>query len=219
MSTSPAVEDPRRHAPATLRNRDAILAMLRDELPPHLLRPDLFRTGGVLLEIASGSGEHAAFMAPQLGPLTWQPSDFEAAALAGIDAHARDSGATNIRPAVQIDVTAAVWPLAAADAILCCNMIHIAPWAAAEGLFRGAARLLRQAEAPLILYGPFRRHGAHTAPSNAAFDDSLKSRDPRWGVRCLDTEVAPLAAQHGFVRHRIVEMPANNLAVAFRAHG
>jgi hypothetical protein len=199
-------EDPRRHAPATLRNRDAILDVLRALLPE----------AGLLLEIASGSGEHAAFMAPQLEPLVWQPSDFDADALAGIDAHARDSGATNILPAVQLDVAADVWPLAAADAILCCNMVHIAPWTAAEGLLRGAARLLLEPGAPLLLYGPFRRHGAHTAPSNAAFDDSLKTRDPRWGVRCLDTEVAPLAARHGFALDRSVDMPANNLTVVFR---
>lgn len=203
--------DPRRHAPATLRNREAILAMLRDVLPPSLLRE-----GGLLLEIASGSGEHAAFMAPQLAPLVWQPSDYEAEALPSIDAHAADSGATNIRPALRIDVTAADWPLAKADALLCCNMIHIAPWAAAEGLVAGAARLLDGHDAPFILYGPFKRNGQHTAPSNAAFDDSLKARDPDWGVRCLDGEVAPLAARHGFTRMDVVPMPANNLTVVFR---
>lgn len=199
--------DPRRHAPATLRNREAILAVLREELPKT----------GLLLEIASGSGEHAAFMAPQLSPLIWQPSDFEAAALPSIDAHAADSGASNIRPALQLDVTTTQWPVSQADALLCCNMIHIAPWPAAEGLIAGAARILKQT-APLILYGPFRRNGVHTAPSNAAFDDSLQARDPRWGVRCLDTEVVPLAARNGFALARIVDMPANNLTVVLRRH-
>jgi hypothetical protein len=198
--------DPRRHAPATLRNREAILALLRDVLPKE----------GLLLEIASGSGEHAAFMAPLLAPLVWQPSDYEAEALPSIDAHAADSGATNIRPALRLDVTAADWPLAKADALLCCNMIHIAPWAAAEGLVAGAARVLSAPDAPLILYGPFRRNGTHTAASNAAFDDSLKARDPDWGVRCLDSDVAPLAMRHGFTRMQVVEMPANNLTVIFR---
>ncbi|WP_300296871.1 DUF938 domain-containing protein [Ferrovibrio sp.] len=198
--------DPRRHAPATLRNREAILAVLRAELPKQ----------GLLLEIASGSGEHAAFMAPLLAPLLWQPSDFDADALPSIDAHAADSGATNIRPALRIDVTADDWPVRQADALLCCNMIHIAPWAAAEGLVAGAARILAGETAPLMLYGPFRRNGVHTAPSNVAFDDSLQARDPRWGVRCLDSEVAPLATRHGFTRMSVVEMPANNLMVMFR---
>lgn len=204
--TADMTADPRRHAPATLRNREAILAVLRDVLPKE----------GLLLEIASGSGEHAAFMAPQLAPLAWQPSDFEADALPSIDAHAADSGAANIHPALRLDVTADDWPVRQADALLCCNMIHIAPWAAAEGLMAGAARILSGGSAPLILYGPFRRNGAHTAPSNAAFDDSLKARDPRWGVRCLDGEVAVLAARHGFTRMQVVEMPANNLMVIFR---
>jgi hypothetical protein len=198
--------DPRRHAPATARNRDAILAVLKDGVAP---------SSGLLLEIASGSGEHAAFMAPQLAPLLWQPSDYDADTLPSIDAHARDSGAANIRPAIQLDVTAQPWSLAAVDALLCCNMIHIAPWVASEGLFFGAAAIM-PAGAPLILYGPFRRDGAHTAPSNADFDASLQQRDPRWGVRCLDTEVTPLALAHGFIRDRIVAMPANNLIVIFR---
>ncbi len=201
-----ASSDPRRRAPATQRNRDAILGVLQRVLPSE----------GVLLEIASGTGEHAAYMAPRLpGSLLWQPSDADAGALAGIDAHARDSGSERILAALHIDVTAARWPVAAADAMLCVNMIHIAPWAAAEALFENAARLLPEG-APLVLYGPFRRDGAHTAPSNAAFDADLKASDPRWGIRCLDSEVAPLAARHGFDLDEIVAMPANNLSVVFR---
>lgn len=201
--TNPA-SDPRRHAPATLRNREAILAVLQDVVPRQ----------GMLLEIASGSGEHAAFMAPQLAPLVWQPSDYEAENLPSIDAYAADSAAANIRPAVRLDVTQQPWPVSACDALLCCNMIHIAPWAATEGLFAGAARIM-PAGAPLLLYGPFRRNGAHTAPSNAEFDSSLQQRDARWGVRCLDTEVAPQAARHGFALQRVIAMPANNLTVIF----
>jgi len=196
--------------PATLRNRDAILAVLREVVPRRVIE-----AGGVLLEIASGSGEHAAFMAPQLAPLVWQPSDYDAENLPSIDAYAAESGATNLRPAMQLDVLLQPWPVTACDALLCCNMIHIAPWAAAEGLFAGAAAIMPK-DAPFILYGPFRRHSVHTAPSNAAFDDSLKSRDARWGVRCLDTEVVPLAQRSGFALERIVEMPANNLTVIFR---
>lgn len=216
MTTSPPpAPDPRRHMPATLRNREAILAVLRDILPQRLLQE-----GGLLLEIASGSGEHAAFMAPQLKPLVWQPTDYEAENLASIDAHASDSrnaagAADNIRPALQLDVTQQTWPVTQCDALLCCNMIHIAPWAAAEGLFAGAGRIMPK-DAPLILYGPFRRRGTHTAPSNAAFDESLKGRNPLWGVRCLDTEVQPLAECSGFALDRVIEMPANNLTVIFR---
>lgn len=193
------------HAPATLRNRAPILAELRRVLPAR----------GLLLEIASGTGEHAAFMAPQLPGLEWQPSDTRAAALADIDGYARDSGCRRIRPAVQLDVTASEWPLTHADAVFCANMIHIAPWAAAEGLFAGAGKIL-QSGAPLVLYGPFKRDGADTASSNARFDEALRSQDPRWGVRCLDREVMPLAERAGFRLDDVVAMPANNLTVVFR---
>ena len=204
MTATP--DDPRRHMPATLRNRDAILAVLKDIVPQQ----------GLLLEIASGSGEHAAFMAPQLQPLLWQPTDYEAETLPSIDAYAADSGSNNIRPALQLDVTQQPWPVKACDALLCCNMIHIAPWAAAEGLFGGASAIMPQS-APLILYGPFKRHGRHTAPSNETFDaEFLKARNPLWGVRCLETDVVPLAQRTGFALDRVVEMPANNLTVIFR---
>jgi hypothetical protein len=199
------------HAPATLRNREPILAVLRDVLPAR----------GLLLEVASGTGEHAAFMAPRLSPgLAWQPSDADPASLAGIDAHTRPlregppQGA-RILPALLLDATAAAWPVARAAALFCCNMIHIAPWAAALGLLAGAARLLSPG-APLLLYGPFKRAGEHTAPSNAAFDRMLRERDPAWGVRCLDSEVAPAAAAEGFAAPEVRQLPANNLAVVLR---
>ena len=199
--------DPRRHAPATLRNREALLPILAAHLPG----------AGAVLEIASGSGEHAAFFAPRLASeILWRPSDADPDALASIDAHAAASAAPEkIAPALALDVTAGSWPIDRAAAVFCANMIHIAPWAAAEGLFRGAGAIL-PAGAPLILYGPFRRDGAHTAESNAAFDDSLKARDPRWGVRDLDGEVAPLAQAHGLDLAAIEAMPANNLTVVFR---
>lgn len=195
------------HAPATLRNREPILEVLKNVLPAK----------GVLLEIASGTGEHAAFMAPQLGSgWTWQPSELSAEALEDIDSYAAESNCEHIRPALVLDVTEKTWPLDRADAILCCNMIHIAPWKVAEGLFAGAAQILPP-EAPLILYGPFKRNGEHTAPSNAQFDKVfLKQRNPLWGVRCLDTEVTPLAQENGFALDEIVQMPANNLSVIFR---
>jgi SAM-dependent methyltransferase len=194
-----------RTAPATARNREPIFEVLQGALP----------ATGLLLEIASGTGEHAAYMAPKLPGWRWQPSDGEADALATIDEHARVSGCARILPAIVLDVREQSWPVAQADAAFCCNMIHIAPWAAAEGLFAGAARILLPG-APLVLYGPYKRYGAHTAASNAAFDADLQARNPAWGVRCLDSEVTPLARSLGFSREAVVEMPANNLALVFR---
>lgn len=208
---TPSPEPDLPHAPATLRNRAPILAVLRQALP----------ASGLLLEVASGTGEHAAWMAPQLpAGLAWQPSEGDPAALPGIDARTaplRRDGAPGVRlrPALLLDVTSSDWPVAAADALFCCNMLHIAPWAAAEGLLAGAARLLPPG-APLILYGPFKRRGEHTAPSNAAFDAALRAQDPRWGVRCLEGEVAPLAAAQGFGAPDIHDLPANNLALVLR---
>ena len=198
------MSDHKRHAPATLRNRDAILAVLQGIAPKD----------GTLLEIASGTGEHAAYMASKLlGSLRWQPSDGDIGALSSIDAHA--AGNPRILPALLVDVRATHWPIEQADAMFCANMIHIAPWQASEGLFAGAGRVLISG-APLVLYGPFKRDGAHTAASNEAFDVSLRSRDPSWGVRCLESEVVPLAKPHGLVLDEIVAMPANNLSVVFR---
>lgn len=203
-----------RHAPATLRNRDAILAVLQRILSHG--QTALPQERRLLLEIASGTGEHAAWMTPRLPGWTWQPSDADTAALADIDGHARQSESSErILPAIRLDVLAPDWPVKTADAILCCNMIHIAPWAATEGLMRGAARALKP-DAKLILYGPFRRHGEHTAPSNAKFDaEFLRARNPDWGVRCLDTEVQPEAARHRLEIAEVVEMPANNMTVVF----
>jgi len=196
------VTDARREAPAVARNRDAILAVLRGILPAR----------GLLLEVASGSGEHALHFAPAFPGLTFQPSDPDPDARASIDAWC--AGVPNIRPALALDATAPNWPVARADAVLCINMIHISPWASCEGLLRGAARALPPG-APLILYGPFKRGGAHTAPSNEAFDADLRARDPDWGVRDLE-EVAAAAAATGFGPPEITAMPANNLTVAFR---
>jgi SAM-dependent methyltransferase len=201
--------DPRRHAPATARNREAILAALRDILPQR----------GLVLEIAAGTGEHAAFMAPRLGAeLIWQPSDADPAALAGIDAHARDSGAGTIRPAIRLDVTDPAWPITSAAAVFAANLVHIAPWRAAMGLFAGAGRLL-EPDGVLVLYGPFKRDGRHTAASNEAFDRSLRRSDPGWGVRCLEGELDPLAAAAGLDRDQVVPMPANNLVVVWCKRG
>jgi SAM-dependent methyltransferase len=194
--------DLRRHAPATLRNREFILTVLRRVLPPR----------GVVLEIGSGSGQHAAFFAAALPELTWQPSDADPDARASTTAWCRDL--PNVREPLAIDTSDDVWPLATADAVVCINMIHIAPWRACEGLVRGAARVL-PAGGVLYLYGPYRVDGAHTAPSNAAFDADLRTRNPAWGVRDLEAVVG-VARTCGLAHAETVAMPANNLSVVFR---
>jgi hypothetical protein len=190
-------------APAVARNRDPILAVLREVLP----------AAGTVLEIASGTGEHAVHFAAALPHLAWQPSDPDAEARGSIAAHAAQAALANLLPPLELDASAPLWPITRADALVSINMIHISPWRAAQGLMAGAARLL-PAGSPLYLYGPYRQHGLHTAPSNAAFDASLRARDPEWGVRDLDAVVA-LAAEHGLSLQRTVPMPANNLSVVF----
>ncbi|WP_333571113.1 DUF938 domain-containing protein [Sphingomonas sp.] len=195
-------EGVRRHAPATLRNRAAIATML-GELQP---------SAGAVLEVASGSGEHCAYFAEHFPKLEWHPSDPDPDALASIAAWCE--GLDNVRPPVALDATAATWPVAHADAILCINMAHISPWAATLGLMAGAGRLLPPG-GPLILYGPYREAGVPTAPSNEEFDQSLRARNAEWGLRVLDDVIAAAAAQ-GLAFERRVAMPANNLIVAFR---
>ncbi|WP_421994709.1 DUF938 domain-containing protein [Roseococcus sp.] len=197
----PLEKDARRFAPAVARNRDPLLDVLRGVLPE-----------GLVLEIASGSGEHAVHFAGALPGLTWQPSDPEEGARASIDAWTQASGLPNIRLALAVNAASRPWPIAAVDAIFCANMIHIAPWAAGLGLLRGARELLPPG-APLVLYGPFLRAGVPTAQGNLDFDASLRARDPEWGIRALE-EVA--RAAEGFALDRVVEMPANNLTVVFR---
>lgn len=194
--------DPRQHAPATARNRDAILAVL------HRLAP----ASGTVLEVASGSGEHAAHFAASLPGLVFQPTDPDAARRASIDAWC--AGIANVRPALALDATTGPWPAGPFDLLLCCNMIHIAPWEAAEGLVAGAGRVLSPGGV-LLLYGPFRRQGVKTAPGNEAFDADLRARNPQWGVRDLES-VDALARAAGFGGAEITEMPANNLSVAWR---
>ncbi len=193
----------KRHAPAAARNRAPILDALRPHLP----------TRGLVLEVASGSGEHTAHFAQALPTLTFQPSDPDPEARASIDAWAEDLA--NVRPAVTLDATAERWPVERADAIVCINMIHIAPWQAAVGLMRGAARLLPTG-GTLFLYGPYFREGIATAAGNLAFDRDLRARNAAWGVRDL-AAVAALAGDQGFSPPHVVEMPANNLSLAFTA--
>lgn len=193
----------KRHAPAALRNGDAILAVLRELLPP----------SGLVLEVASGSGEHAVAFARALPGLAWQPSDPDEVALASIAAWREDAALANLRPPILLDTTAEKWPVTGADAILCINMAHISPWAATVGLFTQGARLLQKG-APLILYGPYFRKDHPTAPSNLAFDESLRSRNAEWGVRWLEA-VTELAGGQGFALEAVHEMPANNLTLVY----
>ena len=197
--------DARRSAPAVQRNRGPILDVLRRVLPPR----------GLVLEVASGTGEHAAFFAAALPHLIWQPSDPAADARASIAAWCADL--PSVRSPLALDAAAERWPITTADAIVCINMIHIAPWAACEGLMRGAGRTLRQGGV-LVLYGPYRIGGAHTAPSNAAFDADLRRQNPAWGVRDLEV-VIDLAGRHGLVHRETVAMPANNQTVVFERSG
>lgn len=193
-----------RSSPSCLRNREPILAVLREVLPSPCH----------VLEIASGTGQHGPYFVERLPGLTWQPSDRTADLFETIEAW-RAPVAHAVRPPLLLDATSEVWPVTAPGAMFCANMIHIAPLEAARGLLRGAGRGL-PAGASLVLYGPFKRGGEHTAPSNAAFDASLRARDPAWGIRDLE-QVIDLAAEQGLSLDRIVSMPANNLTVVLRA--
>ena len=169
---------------------------------------------GLVLEVASGSGEHAVHFARTFPKLLWQPSDPEPAALRSIEAWRAEAGLSNLLPAIALDARAGTWPVAEADAVLAINMVHISPWEATVGLLRGAGRLLA-AGAPLYLYGAYFQAGVQTAPSNVAFDQSLKARNPEWGVRDLEAVVGEAGA-HGFALDTVVPMPANNLSVVLR---
>jgi hypothetical protein len=194
----------KRHAPATLRNRDAIAAVLADWMPP----------SGTVLEVASGSGEHAVHFAAAFPRLVWQPSDPDPAGLASIAAWRAEAGLANVAPPLALDASSGDWPVERADAILCINMVHISPWGATLGLLAGAARLLAPG-APLILYGPYIEPEVPTATSNLDFDANLRARDPAWGLR--DTGAVKAAARDAglaFAERRA--MPANNLMLLFR---
>lgn len=196
--------DDRRHAPATLRNRDAIAAVLAEWLP----------ATGTVLEVASGSGEHVVHFAATFPALQWQPSDPDPAGLVSIAAWCGEAGLPNIAPPLALDASADGWPIDHADAILCINMVHISPWAATLGLLAGAARLL-PGGAPMILYGPYIEPDVPTADSNIAFDASLRARDPAWGLRNID-DVKVAAAAAGLIFAERRAMPANNLMLLFR---
>jgi hypothetical protein len=221
----------RQFSAASERNRAPILAVLKRVLPET----------GLMVEIGAGSGQHAAYFAARFPGLQWQPTEPDADGRASIDAWAGESGAPNLLAAIDLDVTEAAWPVATAAAMFSANMIHIAPWPCCLGLMAGAGRVLSasgvdggtpdreittggdgrspdrdpQKAGVLCLYGPFKQGGGHTAPSNAQFDDSLKSRDPAWGIRDLEA-VIDAAAQNGLAHVETVAMPANNMMPIFR---
>ena len=188
-------------SPAADRNSQPILEVLRRVLPK----------SGLVLEIAAGSGQHGAHFSRALPMLTWQPSDADETALESIAAWGE--GEPNLMPPIALDVRKQPWPVDRADAIVCINMIHISPWAATLGLFAGAQAALPEGGI-LYLYGPYRMQGKHTAPSNEAFDASLRAQNPEWGVRDLG-EVVKVAGAAGFDLAEMIPMPANNLSVVF----
>ena len=196
--------DERQYAPAASRNREPILSVLRSILP----------NMGLVLEVASGTGEHIVHFARALPMLTWQPSDPSEGARRSIAAWVAAEGLNNLCPSLDLDAVRDRWPVDHAAALVCINMIHISPWVATAGLMAGAGRILDQG-APLYLDGPFRKAARPIEPSNAAFDTDLRHRDPRWGLRDLD-EVTACAAMHGLLLERVVDMPASNLSLVFR---
>lgn len=203
MGTGPFFDN-RRYAAATQRNREPILEVLSRVLPP----------GARVLEIASGTGEHVVFFAAALPQTHWQPTDLGDECLDSIAAWRDSVGAANVAPPVRLDVTAEAWPIGTFDAIFSANLVHIAPWQACRGLMRGAGRHLQRGGV-LVLYGPFRIDGKHTAASNEAFDADLRMRDPAWGVRDLEAVVEEAEA-NGLLFEQRVAMPANNQTLVFR---
>ena len=190
-------------APAAERNRQPILDVLRRVLPPK----------GLVLEVASGTGQHVLFFSEHLPALQWQPTDTSSDALQSIEAWVDEAARENLLPPLELDVRWPDWPVRTADALMCINMIHISPWETTEALFRGANGLLTGGS-HLITYGPYRLHGAHTAPSNSVFDESLRSRNARWGIRDID-ELTELGGRTGFTLQERVDMPANNMTLVW----
>jgi hypothetical protein len=211
-------QEHRRYAPATLRNRDPILGVLKKVT--HSLDPKVLPNGGTVLEVGSGTGEHAVYFAPRLPTVVWQPSEPDPDLRLSILAWQESFPAPNLRPPIDLDVRDPLWPVEktpldpAITAIVSINMIHISPWESCLGLMAGAGRILPTCGV-LFLYGPFRCQGEHTASSNAQFDATLRAENPAWGVRDLE-EVVEVAAQKGLMLQEVIPMPANNLSVVFQ---
>ena len=194
----------RRSAPAALRNREPIAEVLTDWLPQR----------GLVLEIASGTGEHAVYFAERFPALDWQPSDIHRDALSSISAWRQAAALPNLLPPVTLDASSPDWPIDRADAVLSINMVHISPWTSALGLLDGAARLL-SAGSPLILYGPWLKDDVATAAGNLDFDADLRRRDPAWGLRRVE-DFAAAAEPRGLALAKVRPMPANNLMMLWR---
>ena len=191
-------------SPSAERNKGPLADVLKRVLPDE----------GVVLEVSSGTGQHVVHFAREMPYLNWQPTERDEDSLRSIASWRAAEALPNVLDPVRLDVVDQPWPISSAAAVICLNMIHIAPWVAAEALIRGAEAILAPGGI-LFLYGPFRRNGQHTAPSNEAFDRQLRTKNPDWGVRDLD-DVARFAEEHGFDTPEIHEMPANNLSVVFR---
>ncbi len=191
------------HSSACERNREPIGEVLDRVLP----------SSGLVLEVASGTGQHAAYFSARYPNLVWQPSDQDARYLGSVQAVVEELGRGNLRPPLTLDTTAP-WPIDRADALFCANMIHIAPWEATVGLFAGAGRVLSSG-APLVTYGPYRIDGTHSAPSNAAFEEHLKSLDPRFAIRDV-ADLEKLGDQHSLVLQERIAMPANNFILHWK---
>ena len=194
-------------APSAERNKQPILEVLTRVLP----------STGLVLEIGSGTGQHVTHFAKALPGLVFQPSEMDEGLHASIAAWTRHEKLANVRPPLAFDVMRLPWPVSAADAVVCINVIHISPWEATLALMKGASEILPPGGV-LVTYGPYRRNGRHTAPSNEAFDTSLKARDPRWGVRDME-EVVAAAKGAGIVFKEVVAMPANNFTLIFDVSG
>jgi SAM-dependent methyltransferase len=204
MRASGAAKGPAACAPAAERNKGPILEVLRRALPP----------AGLALEVASGTGQHVVHFARALPAWRWQPSELDPTMRRSIAARIAAEGPANVAVPIELDVERLPWPVAAADAVIAINLVHIAPWSATQALVEGARRVLPPGGV-LFLYGPYRRFGAHTSPSNERFDASLRAQDPRWGVRDMEA-VEALAATAGFALEETVAMPANNFSLVFR---
>ena len=199
--------DGRWFAAAAERNKDPILEVLARVLPKR----------GVVLEIASGTGQHVIHFAKGLPDLAWQPSDPDADLRKSIGLRVEEEGLANINTPIELDVMRLPWPMPAADAVVCINMIHVAPWSATQALLDGAKALLAPGHV-LFLYGPYRRFGRHTSESNARFDSDLRATHREWGLRDMEA-VSELAVARGFAQPQIIEMPANNFSLVFRREG
>jgi cyclopropane fatty-acyl-phospholipid synthase-like methyltransferase len=199
-----ALTDGRLRSPSAERNKGPIAGVLQRVLPE----------SGSVLEVSSGTGQHAVHFARAMPHHVWQPTECDAACLQSIAAWLATEKLENIKAPFYLDVHNKVWPAAHVDAIVCINMIHIAPSSATNALFRGASTIMNSG-GELVLYGPFRRQGQHTSPSNESFDRLLRAQNPEWGVRNLD-DVAHAAEKAGFDVRESCEMPANNLTVIFR---